>query len=136
MVTINKKIIGLLFLFIATTASAQLGWEKIAEVKTDLSLDRIKIDCSHRGTFKSIKFKAEGSIVDFERVVVRYAVGTTDNLQFNQHLKPGQFSRNLDLRGNRRAIKEIIIHVKADPKFKNLKGKGKRTARVEVWGRK
>ena len=136
MKTTKRILFSLLCLFIVSNLSAQLGWEKLAEVQADVNLDRVKINCASKGTFKALKFKAEGSTIDFERVFVKYANGGTEDLKFSQSLRSGQFSGSLDLRGNRRIIKEVILYMKTDTSKKHGKAKGKRNARVEVWGRK
>lgn len=129
-------------LFFVTSVFAKSGWEKLGEVTADTDLDRVTISCSHKGAFKAIMFKAEGATIDFERVLVRYTTGALDNLNFNQTLRPGQESGVLDLRGNRRVIKEVVLYLKSEGDTKgNKKGKGhakgrsKRQAKVQIYGK-
>lgn len=116
--------------------------ENLGEVNADVSLDRVTINCANKGFFKAIKVKAEGASIDFESVLVRYATGAVDNLRFSQSLKPGEYSEPLDLRGNKRVIKEVILYLKSEGKESKRKGKGhtkghtKKQGRVQIWGQK
>lgn len=125
------------------TMAYAADWRKLGEVTADVSLDRVTVNCSDRGSFKAIRFRVEGATVDFNRVLVRYATGATDDLKFDETLRPGQNSGNLDLRGNKRVIREVILYIKSDGRLKDNKGKGKdkgrggrREAKVQVWGLK
>lgn len=73
-------------LFTTTMFASNSGWEKLGEVNADVSLDRVTINCANKGSFKAIKFKVEGTTIDFESVLVRYATGAVDNLRFSQSL--------------------------------------------------
>lgn len=141
---LSKKylLLGLLGLMFIPSSFA-IGWKKLGEVSADVSLDRVTINCSEKGTFKSIKFRVEGAPVEFERVLVKYATGATDDLKFSQSLKAGEKSESLDLRGDRRTIREVILYIKSDRSISNDKGKGNgkgqekrrgRQAKVQVWG--
>lgn len=129
-------------LFATTMFASNSGWEKLGEVNADISLDRVTINCANKGFFKAIKVKAEGAPIDFESVLVRYATGAVDNLRFSQSLKPGEYSEPLDLRGNKRVIKEVILYLKSEGKESKRKGKGhakghtKKQGRVQIWGQK
>lgn len=139
---VKKVMLTLLSILLATSVFAnKSNWEKLGEVNADVSMDRVTINCSNKGTFKAIKVKVQGATVEFDRVLVKYTTGALDDLRFAQTLNSGQESGPLDLRGNRRTIKEVILYIKAEPKG-NDKGKGKghgkgqksKRATVQIWG--
>ncbi|MGL5318222.1 MAG: hypothetical protein ACRC9Q_05965 [Bacteroidales bacterium] len=133
----RKVMLTLLSILFATSVFASnKGWDKLGQVTTDVSLDRISVSCDKDDTFKSIKFKVTGANVNFVRVNVRYGNGVVDNLNFNQSIQSGSYSNPIDLRGNRREIKEVILFLKSEGKDKKGKGKGKKDAKVEIWGQK
>lgn len=119
-----------------TTYAQQVGrWEKLGERTVDLSMDKDIINCSHKGFFTTIRFRVERAPVSFLRVLVKYANGTTDNLNFNQLVRPGGYSRFLDLRGNKRVIKQIVVYYKSERKARPGRHPAPIKARVEIWGR-
>lgn len=107
-------------------------WEKLGERSVNLTIDKDVFRCAHKGTFTAIRFHVEKAPVNFLRVVVEYANGNNDDLNFNQLVPAGGTSRYLDLRGNKRIIKQITVFYKALPKRGSHKVK---KANVEVWGR-
>lgn len=110
-------------------------WEKLGERVVDLDMDREVIKCADKGSFKAIKFHVEKAPVNFSKVYVKYATGATDNLNFNETVRQGQDSGELDLRGNKRIIKEIIVYYQAEKKNNKGKGRGNKNATVQVWGK-
>ncbi len=135
---VKKVMLTLLsILFVTSVFANKSNWEKLGEVNADISLDRVTINCSNKGAFKAIKFKVQGSAVDFDRVLVKYATGALDDLRFSQSLRPGEESQVLDLRGDHRVIKEVILYLKSEAKNKG-KGKGNsknsKKAMVQIWG--
>ena len=113
----------------------QIGrWEKLGERTVNLTLDKDVIRCQHKGTFTTLRFHVDRAPVTFLRVIVRYGNGSVDNLNFNQTVRPGGNSRYLDLRGNRRVIRDITVYYKSESKQPRHIKKS-RKASVEVWGR-
>lgn len=109
-------------------------WEKLGQKSVNLTVDKDVISCSHKGTFTAIRLHVAKAPVNFLRVVVKYANGTTDNLNFNQLVPAGSNSRYLDLKGNRRVIREVVMYYKSEPRRQGVKHK-LRKAEVQVWGR-
>lgn len=109
-------------------------WEKLGERSVDLFIDKDVIQCGHRGTFTAIRFHVAKAPVTFMRVMVKYANGAVDDLKFNQLVPAGANSRYLDLRGNRRVIKQIIVYYKSEKRRPGHHSRVKK-ARVQVWGR-
>lgn len=134
-----KKLLAFLFVMTALLLTSNLyaqrigKWEKLGERTVDLNVDRDVIKCTDKGAFSAIKFHVTKAPVTFEKVFVRYATGATDNLNFNETVRQGQDSGELDLRGNKRIIKEIVVYYKAEKK--NGKGRNNKTADVQIWGK-
>lgn len=129
-------LVMLMMLFVATQGvqAQRVGrWEKLGQRTVNLTLDRDVFRCAHKGTFTAIRFHVEKAPVNFLRVVVEYANGKNDNLDFNRPVPAGGTSRYLDLRGNKRIIKQITVFYKALPKRGSINRIKK--AKVEVWGR-
>ena len=113
----------------------QVGrWENLGERSVDLFIDKDVIDCGHKGTFTTIRFHVQKAPVNFMRVLVKYANGSVDDLNFNQLVPAGSNSPYLDLRGNRRVIKQVIVYYKSEKRRPGNHPKLKK-ATVQVWGR-
>lgn len=113
----------------------QIGrWEKLGERSVNLTLDKDVIRCGHKGTFTTIRFHVEKAPVTFLKVIVRYANGSTDNLNFNETVRKGGDSRYLDLRGGKRVIRDITIYYRSESK-RPRHNNGHKQAIVQVWGR-
>lgn len=122
----------MLFVTFGIQARDKDPWEKLGERTVDMSIDRDVFRCAHKGTFTAIRFHVEKVPVNFLRVVVEYANGSSDNLNFNRLVPAGGTSRYLDLRGNKRIIKQITVFYKSEGK---RPGNRNKKAKVEVWGR-
>lgn len=113
----------------------QIGrWEKLGERMVNLTVDKDVIRCGHKGTFTAIRFHVDRAPVTFLRVIVRYANGSTDNLNLNQTVRQGGDSRYLDLRGGKRIIRDITVYYKSESK-RPRHHHNARKALVQVWGR-
>lgn len=113
----------------------QVGrWEKLGERSVDLFIDKDVIECGHKGSFTAIRFHVTKAPVNFMRVLVKYANGAVDDLNFNQLVPAGANSRYLDLRGNRRVIKQVIVYYKSEKRRPGNHPRIKK-AKVQVWGR-
>lgn len=130
-------LIGVFILFSCGTYAQRVGrWEKLGEQTVNLTLEKDVIRCANQGTFRAIKFRVERAPVSFLRVYVKYANGGTENLKFNQLVRPGGDSGILDLRGNKRVIKEIVVYYKSEKKARHGGGNNlHKQARVQTWGR-
>lgn len=133
----KQRILFLLLAVIlgATTlvSAQQIGrWEKLGERTVKFASERDAISCKGKGTFTKLKIHVKDAPVEFGKVLVRYSNGSTQELQVRQVIPAGGETRVIDLRGNQRAIKEVIFYYKSKKGYKW--GKHKR-ATVSVWGR-
>lgn len=144
----KKQITFLLFILMicaAPFASAQrIGrWEKLGEKSVSLYTERDVIRSAHKGYFSRIKFHVKGNPVEFKKVTVKFLDGTSQNINLRKIIPAGGESREIDLRGHKRIIKEIVFYYKAKPKRRNdrndrdYRHRPQHTPRasVSVWGR-
>lgn len=130
MKTKTSMLVFLVSFFTIFSASAQVGnWEKLGQQKVNFKSERDVIKCSSSKTYSALKIKVEEAPVEFESVQVRYANGSTQDIELRNVIRAGGESRVINLTGNKRAIKEIVFRYKTQ---KVSKGK----AQVEVWGRR
>lgn len=133
--TLSLLLFGIMLFSSSYAYSQNVGrWEKLGERTVNLTLDRDVIRCSHKGAFSTLRFHVDKAPVSFLRVLVRYANGTVDDLNFSQLVRPGGNSRYLDLRGSKRVIREITVYYKAEKKSPRHSNHAKK-ALVSVWGR-
>lgn len=116
-----KKQITLLLLLImacvAPYASAQrIGrWEKLGEKSVSLTTERDAIRSAHKGRFSRIKIHVKGNPVEFKKVYVKFLDGSSQEINLRRTIPAGGESREIDLKGNKRTIKEIVFYYKAKP---------------------
>jgi hypothetical protein len=70
------------------------------------------------GRFKSIRLQVAGNKVYMDDLKVIYANGEPDDIPVRSEIRAGGQTRPLDLRGERRAIKEIEMKCRSQPNFK------------------
>jgi len=70
------------------------------------------------GRFKSIRLEVSGNKVYMDDLKVIYANGEPDDIPVRSEIRAGGQTRPLDLRGERRAIKEIEMKYRSQPNFK------------------
>lgn len=141
-----KKQITLLLLLLlccaAPYASAQrIGrWEKLGEKSVSLHTERDAIRSAHKGFFSRLKIHVKGNPVEFKKVIVKYLDGSSQEIHLRRIIPAGGETREIDLRGHKRIIKEIVFYYKAKPRKKSDRNNRHRPsyiprASVSVWGR-
>ena len=104
-------------------------WVKIAKRVVNMKADHDEIPvAANSGVFTKLKFKVNIAPIQVKNVKIVFGNGEVKNIVFNQKFPPGTESKVIDLPGNRRIIKKIIMNYKSFP------GNGK--AVVVVWGRR
>ncbi len=79
------------------------------------------------GRFQAIRVTARGNSVRIYGLTITYGDGSTEEVPLFTRLSSGETSEPIDLKGNRRSIRQIGIKYRS--RF-SLRGEG----RVEVWG--
>ncbi|MGL5785715.1 MAG: hypothetical protein ACRCX4_02690 [Bacteroidales bacterium] len=133
----KQKILLLLVTLIlgatSMVSAQQIGrWEKLGERNVQFRSERDAISCRGKGTFTRLKIRVKDAPVEFSKVIVKYGNGTSQELYVRQLIPAGGETREIDLRGNKRTIKEVVFYYKSKKGYKW--GKHKR-ATVSVWGR-
>lgn len=107
----------------------QPKWELLGTKAVKFNLDRDEILVgANDGLFKSIQIRVKRSGINMHKCVVVYGDGTEQALDLKEEFKAGSESRVIDLEGNKRVIKKIIM-------WYDTKNYRNRQALVEVWGR-
>ncbi len=109
---------ALICLALAPTA-AHARWERLGCQKVGFIVDKDVIRVGRgEGRFKSIRLEVSGNKVYMDDLKVIYANGEPDDIPVRSEIRAGGQTRPLDLRGERRAIKEIEMKYRSQPNFK------------------
>mgnify|MGYP001794127487 CR=1 FL=1 len=106
-----RKFSALMFamlLVIGFSASAQAQRSRLVflgERHIDGHMDSDKIDVGRdNGTFRAIQFRVNGGAVNFDRIVVKYLNGETEQMSVRSEIPSGGRTRRIDPRGSRRVL--------------------------------
>jgi len=95
------------------------NWEELGCQKVGFGADRDVIKVGRReGRFSAIRLRVERSDVLLLSLRVVYEHGPPDDFDVKNHLRAGSETRPLDLRGERRAIRQIELVYSSIPSFK------------------
>jgi hypothetical protein len=104
-------------------------WEKLGSRKVNMGADHDEIlVTAYAGFFTKIKFKVLDAPILLRNVKIVFGNGESRNVKVNKKFTAGMESRVIDLPGNTRIIKKIVMNYTAVAKHK-----GKAT--FVVWGR-
>src|SRR5262249_18414090 len=112
-VTIQKfmrlSLAVLLLVGISQVASAQYGrWEFLGEANVDGAVDHDRITVGRAdGKFRAIQIYVERAPIEFQRVVVHYGNGSSEEIAIRNRIPAGGKTRVIDLRGNERVIQSV-----------------------------
>ena len=108
---------------------AQKDWERLGSRKVDFGIEKDVIPVGIKdGTYKSLKFVVTGGSVNMRKVVVTYGNGTKDEIEVRHNFKRGSLSREIDLKGGKRVIRNITFWYDSD-------NRSRRRATLSVFGR-
>jgi hypothetical protein len=101
----------LLALAFSASAYAQYGrWDRLGEAHVDGEQDHDTIHVGrHDGRFRAIQLRVTGGEIFFERVLVRYGNGQTEELVIRDRIPSGGQTRAIDLPGERRVIESVDL---------------------------
>jgi hypothetical protein len=102
---------------VAVVTNNKPGWHKIGETTADFKTDKDVIKVLGDDRFKSLKIKAVDAAVHIEDMTVVYQDGEPENIPVRYDFKQGSESRNIDLKGYERKIKEIDFVYRTVPKY-------------------
>lgn len=115
---------------VAIETDSKAGWHKIAETVANLKSDRDEVLVTGADHFKAIRLKVTDAPVEITDLTVVFENGQKQDIQVRNLIKAGDQTRVIDLEGQNRAIKKIVIMYKSAPTGDHDK------ARVEIWGMK
>jgi hypothetical protein len=127
------RIMGALFLLLsigqAAFAQGAKRWVYLGQttVNGQRDFDKIGIGKSE-GRFQSLQLRVSGAPIEFQRVVVHYANGTNEELEFRDRIPAGGQTRAIDLRGGDRAISSVDFH------FGKANWRARSLPRVSLYG--
>jgi hypothetical protein len=98
---------------------AEARWERLGCQKVGFITDKdvIRVGRSE-GRFKSIRLQVSGNKVYMDDLKVIYGNGDPDDIPVRSEIGAGGQTPALDLKGERRAIKEIEMKYHSQPNFK------------------
>lgn len=114
---------------LATATAQGPKWERLGMRNVNLRGDHDEIPVTAKeGFFTKVKFVVRGADIWVKNVRIVFGNGESKNIKVGRKMLQGQESPVIDLPGNRRVIKKIVMNYKKIPNFK-----GKAT--VVVWGK-
>ena len=91
-------------------------WEKLGQRTVDIKADHDEIIVTaHEGAFTKLKFKILKAPIHVRNINIVFRNGDKKNIQLNRKFSPGSESKVVDLPGNKRIIKKIILNYKTVP---------------------
>ena len=116
---LTSAMVGTLVCLGLAPTAAQARWEQLGCQKVGFLVDKDKIKVGRsEGKFKSIRLLVSGNKVHMMDLKVIYANGRPDDIQVREEIRAGGQTKPLDLKGERRAIKEIEMVYRSQPNFK------------------
>jgi hypothetical protein len=115
---------------VAVVTNNKPGWHKIGETTVDFKSDKDVIKIWGADKFKSIRIKATDAPVHIENLEIVYQDGQPEKIPVRNDFKAGADSRQIDLEGYERRLKEINMVYRTIPNWKGDK------AHIEIWGLK
>ncbi|MCB1550260.1 MAG: hypothetical protein KDJ41_20860 [Hyphomicrobiaceae bacterium] len=113
-------------------ASAQRGqgrWEMLGAQKVGFAVDRDVIRVGRReGRFRAVQLRVRGNDIHMMDLKVVFGNGEVQDIPVRRMIKAPGETRVIDLRGDRRIIREVQMVYRSRPSFRGQ-------ATVEVWGR-
>ena len=104
--------VGALFLLVcvgqATWAQRANRWVYLGQANVDSTRDYDKIVVGRTsGRFSNIQIRVAGAPIEFQRVVVHYGNGTSEEVTLRDRIPAGGQTRAIDLNGGDRAISSV-----------------------------
>jgi hypothetical protein len=83
-------------------------WTYLGQANVDGNVDRDRISVGRgRGRFQRLQIRVERAPIEFQRVIVHYANGRSEEVEIRQRIRAGGQTRAIDLRGDDRNIDSV-----------------------------
>jgi hypothetical protein len=90
-------------------------WEYLGNAHVDGQQDHDKIHVGrHDGRFRAIQLRVSGGAIYFEKVLVHYGNGSTEELVIRDRIPDGGVTRAIDLPGERRVVESVELWYSKD----------------------
>lgn len=114
----------------STSAEAAPAWVYLGRRRVNGLLDRDRIAVgAGAGRFTAIRLRVTGNSLLLYDLIVRYGNGNPDNLRVRTLIRQGGTTRAIDLKANRRFIRDVSFTYGKLPN-------GRGPTYVELWGRR
>ena len=115
-------IAALLALAFATSLSARgQFWDFLGYAQVDCSQDHGRIQITRRDVhFRTIQLRVSGDAVFFDRLVVHFEDGTSQELMVSDRISPGGRDYVIDLLGER-SLESVELWYYKEPRVHNLR---------------
>ena len=85
-------------------------WDFLGDAQINGTRDHEKIEVARRNVvFHIIQLRVSGDAIFFERLVVHFADGTSEEMAFQGRIWPGGKNHVIDLSGERRAVESVEL---------------------------
>jgi hypothetical protein len=85
-------------------------WAYLGSRRVDGHRDHDVIRVGSRdGKFRAVQLRVRGGAVDFQRVIVHFGNGTSEEIAFRERIPDGGRTRPIDLPGDRRVIRSVEL---------------------------
>ena len=96
------------------------AWQKIGQRMVNINADHDEIMVTaSEGRFTKLKFKVLRAPIHVKNVKVVFGNGESKNVNINARIAAGTESKIIDLPGNKRIIRKIVMN------YKSIPGKGR-----------
>ena len=104
-------------------------WELLGTKKVNYGVDRDEIlVTAQEGRFTGLKLMIKDSPINMHKLAVHFGNGEVEEIELRENFRAGSESRVIDLPGNRRIIRKIVM-------WYDTKDLAVGRGTVEVWGR-
>jgi hypothetical protein len=110
----RSAVLGALFLFfglaLSLSARPRERWDYLGNAHVDGRADHdlIRVGRSE-GRFRAIQLRVTGGAIEFDRVIVHFRNGTSEQLVIRTRIPSGGVTRAIDLPGERRVIEGVEL---------------------------
>ena len=117
---LRKRIVWFLacllgFATISLPARGEL-WDFLGDTKIDGTRDHDRIQVTRRdGVFRAIQLRVSGDAIFFDRVVVHFGDGTSEEMAVQGRIWPGGRNRIIGLSGERRVVESVELWYYKEP---------------------
>jgi len=111
---VKKRLLWLFTALVVTAASAPSVYaqrmERLGDAHVDGSTDHDSIRVGRsNGAYRAIQLRVSGGAVNFDRVIIRYGDGSSQEIPVRARIPDGDRTRLIDLPGDRRFIQSVDL---------------------------